>query len=54
MYIQNSYTHIHIAIVWLCYDNVKVHTSPASKRGQDTRSFCSSAAIYHDYDITMA
>ena len=27
---------------------------PASKRGQDKRFFCRSAAIYHDYDIIMA
>ena len=28
--------------------------SPASKRGQDKRFFCRSAAIYHNYDIIMA
>ena len=28
--------------------------SPASKRGQDKRFFCRSAAIYHNYDIVMA
>ena len=28
--------------------------SPASRRGQDKRGFCRSAAIYHNYDIIMA
>ena len=28
--------------------------SPASRRGQDKRGFCRSAAIYHKYDIIMA
>ena len=28
--------------------------SPASKRGQDKRLFCRSAAIYHNYCIIMA
>ena len=28
--------------------------SSASKRGQDKRCFCRSAAIYHNYDIIMA
>ena len=28
--------------------------SPASKRGQDERFFCRSAAIYNNYDIIMA
>ena len=28
--------------------------SPSSKRGQDKRGFCLSAAIYHNYDIIMA
>ena len=31
-----------------------MHTSPASRRGQDKRGFCRSAAIYHNYAMIMA
>ena len=32
----------------------RVRVSPASKRGQDNRVFCRSAAIYHNYGVIMA
>ena len=58
-----TYTYIHIYIYTDTYVYIYIYIqgvrqrlalergwSPASKRGQDKRFFCRSAAIYHNYD----